>query len=172
VADGVGLPTELLPARTPRDVRLSDHPGRQPHAELLRFSVVDDDESFTIRRRDPHLRCLDLRSQESPPAEQYKPGPTARGVIAFVPRPAHRQRIGHTPSGLNEIAGQASGAPGGRTLNQRIKSSTLVRNACLTSTNASPGCHERTCGTECFSAAGPRSGPRRDPYQGHNSYSE
>jgi hypothetical protein len=59
----------------------------------------------------------------------------------------------------------AGGAPGGRTLNQRIKRSTLSRNVCLTCTNASRGCHERTRGTGSSSGAGPRPGPRRDPHQ-------
>ena len=49
------------------------------------------------------------------------------------------------------------------TLNRRIKRSTLVRNACLTSNDASRQRHECTRGTGSSSGAGPRLGPRRDP---------
>ena len=43
---------------------------------------------------------------------------------------------------------------------------TLSRNARLTCTNASRGCHERTHSTGSSSGAGPRPGPRRGPNQG------
>jgi hypothetical protein len=54
------------------------------------------------------------------------------------------------------------GAPGGRTLNQRIKRSTLVRDMRLTSNDAPRGCQERTRGTGSSPGSGPRPGPRRE----------